>query len=444
MGPGQPFLYKDGAEQTLNPFDIPLTALAGTAHGINDSGQIVGAAPTEALGWQHGFLFSPTTPAVDLYPERAEEHFSSQAVAVSPTGLVVGTFTKRGDSNNGQDTEDSFFWDGQGFRYPEDVLGGAGFTPGAINERGQVAGFASKDGQTRAVVYDGVRFTDLPGLPGSSGSRAYGINAHGVVVGTAALADGTSRAVVWRDGVVYDINLLLASAPDLTLQEASAVNDVGQIGQIVAWGATRSGTPRYPQTLIRSFLLTPIANQPPTVELGGPLEVGEGGSLILTATATDPEDGTLTYEWDLGDGYGPPSPDGSATFSAASLDGPDTRTVGVRVTDPGGLEAAATATVNILNVRPTATFAISPSTVYVGEAATVSFTGPSDPGVADTAAGFSYAYDCTSDGSFEVQASTTPSHSCAYTLAGGQSARGRIEDKGGSAAGGAPAVTAPG
>ena len=167
--------------------------------------------------------------------------------------------------------------------------------------------------------------------------------------------------------------------------------------------------------------------------MGGPFEVDEGGSLPLRATATDPENEDLTYEWDLdGDGtYETPSPDGSATFSAASLDGPDTRTVGVRVTDPGGQEATATAMVNILNMPPTAAFAISPSTVYVGEAATVSFTGPSDPAVADTAAGFSYAYDCTADGSFEVQASTTPYHSCAYTLAGAQSARGRIEDKDG-------------
>ena len=217
---------------------------------------------------------------------------------------------------------------------------------------------------------------------------------------------------------MVDLNTLIPPDSGWVLYEATGINDAGQI--------VGSGDQGY-------FLLTPMTNQPPTVTLGGPLDVDEGGSLTLAATGTDPENEALTYEWDLdGDGtYETPSPDGSATFSAASLDGPDTRTVGVRVTDAGGLEATTTAQVTILNVRPTATFAISPSTVYVGEAATVSFTGPSDPGVADTAAGFSYAYDCTSDGSFEVQASTTPSHSCAYTLAGGQSARGHIEDKDG-------------
>ena len=425
IGPSEAFLYENGLPKALNPFGSG--DLTGEAFGINDSGQIVGSAMT--ANFLHAFLLSPppVTPAADLHPGGTQPDSSSRALAVNVAGQVVGTFTKWGTADNGYDTEDSFFWDGQGFRYPENLPDGAGFTPRAINASGQVAGFAGTDGQPRAVVYDGVGFTDQAGLPGSTTSRAYGINASGVVVGTSELADGTSRAVVWRDGLAYDINSLLASEPGLTLQEASAVSDGGQI---LAWGMTRVDQRNF---LIRSFLLTPIANQPPTVNLEGPPEVGEGGSLPLTATATDPENEALTYEWDLdGDGtYETPSPDGSATFSAASLDGPETRTVGVRVTDPGGQEATATATVNILNVRPTAAFAISPSTVYVGEAATVSFTGPSDPAAADTAAGFSYAYDCTSDGSFEVPASANASHSCVYTLGGAQSARGRIEDRDG-------------
>jgi probable HAF family extracellular repeat protein len=254
IGPSEAFLYEDNEVKALNPFGSSF--LAGEAFGINVSGQIVGSAMKPTLE-QHAFLLSPsTTGAADLNPDRTQPYFYSRALAVNDVGQVVGTFSKPGTPDNGQDTEDSFFWDPQGFRYPEDLPEGAGFTPSAINASGQVAGFAGADGQPRAVVYDGVGLTDLAGLPGATASRAYGINAGGVVVGTSALADGTSRAVVWRDGVAYDINSLLASEPGLPLQEASAVNDGGQI---LAWGTTRVVSGNF---LIRSFLLTPEVRTP--------------------------------------------------------------------------------------------------------------------------------------------------------------------------------------
>ena len=94
-------------------------------------------------------------------------------------------------------------------------------------------------------------------------------------------------------------------------------------------------------------------NSPPTVSAGGPYTVDEGGSVVLTATGSDPENDILTYAWDL-DGDGIFEPLGqSATFSAVAIDGPSSHPVSVRVTDSGGLTATSGTTVTVNNVAPT-------------------------------------------------------------------------------------------
>jgi probable HAF family extracellular repeat protein len=267
-GYAQAFLRENGQTKLLSPLEFtPPEAAAAAAFGINDSGQIVGAAMTPDFQ-VHAFLLTPPIAfATDLNPDRTLPYFWSQALALNAAGQIVGTFTKPGISGDGFDTQESFFWDGQGFRYPEDLPGGRGFTPAAINASGQVAGFTTSDGQLpRAVVYDGVGLTELANPGDATATRAFGINAAGVVVGSATLADGTSRAVVWHDGAAYDLNSLLASQPGLPLREASAVSDAGQI---VAWGGGY-GSP------IRSFLLTPAVPSTPATSIEGLIEQVRG------------------------------------------------------------------------------------------------------------------------------------------------------------------------
>jgi predicted extracellular nuclease len=89
-------------------------------------------------------------------------------------------------------------------------------------------------------------------------------------------------------------------------------------------------------------------NDPPTVDAGGPYQAPERGSVAVTATGGDPEDGPLSYAWDL-DGNGSfETPGQTATFSARNLRAPATRTVRVRVTDDGGLTATDAATVDVI------------------------------------------------------------------------------------------------
>src|SRR6185295_10035618 len=91
-----------------------------------------------------------------------------------------------------------------------------------------------------------------------------------------------------------------------------------------------------------------ILNAPPTVDAGGPYSVIEGQSVLVSATGSDPNGGTLTYDWDLDNNGSFETPGQTATFSAASLTAPGTHTIKVRVTDNGGLTATDEATVIVI------------------------------------------------------------------------------------------------
>ncbi|MFL6037020.1 MAG: lamin tail domain-containing protein [Gaiellaceae bacterium] len=162
-------------------------------------------------------------------------------------------------------------------------------------------------------------------------------------------------------------------------------------------------------------------NSPPTVSANGPYTVAEGGTVSLSATGSDPEGGALTYAWDLNNDGTFETSGQNASFSAAAIDGPASRTVGVRVTDNGGLAATGTATVNVVNVQPTAVFA-APASASAGLAFTLSLTSPHDAAPADT---FTYAFDC--GGGFGAFGSASTA-SCSTTAVGPLTVGGRISD----------------
>jgi VCBS repeat-containing protein len=161
-------------------------------------------------------------------------------------------------------------------------------------------------------------------------------------------------------------------------------------------------------------------NMPPTANAGGPYNVNEGGSVVVTASGSDPESGPLTFAWDLDNNGTFETPGQSATFSAAALDGPSTRTITVRVTDNGGLSATAQTTVNVLNVAPTVgpiTAPVDPIEVGTSISASAGFT---DPGVGDThTAVWKWGDGSTSAGSVsETNGSGSVRGNHPYTAAG--------------------------
>lgn len=127
-----------------------------------------------------------------------------------------------------------------------------------------------------------------------------------------------------------------------------------------------------------------VPNAPPTVDAGGPYSAPEGGSATLTASGSDPNGDSLSYAWDLDNNGSFETSGQSVSFNAALLDGPSSYTVKVRATDPGGLSAVSSATVNVTNVAPTVSAAFGASSVSCGpNNATLTATF-SDPAAADT------------------------------------------------------------
>ncbi|MGH7450677.1 MAG: FlgD immunoglobulin-like domain containing protein [bacterium] len=167
------------------------------------------------------------------------------------------------------------------------------------------------------------------------------------------------------------------------------------------------------------------------VDAGGPYSVNEGATVTVAASGSDLQNAPLTYAWDLDNNGSFETPGQSVTFSAANLDGPSSQIIKVQVTDNGGLTATDEATVNVLNVAPTASFNISSVTLIAGQCATLAFSNQADPSAADVTVGLLYSYDCTNDGAFEVSDVAATSHVCVYPVSGTFTAKGRIKDKDG-------------
>ncbi|MBI4234012.1 MAG: carboxypeptidase regulatory-like domain-containing protein [Chloroflexi bacterium] len=124
-------------------------------------------------------------------------------------------------------------------------------------------------------------------------------------------------------------------------------------------------------------------NQPPTnVNAGGPYSVPEGGSVTLSGLASDPDNDPLTYAWDLDSNGSYETAGQSVAFSAAGLDGPSSKTVGLRVCDDDNVCVTSSATVSITNVAPTVN-AGPDASVSSGQSYAVSSTF-TDPGTTDT------------------------------------------------------------
>jgi len=164
-----------------------LPSLGGTAraYGVNNRGQIVGSSIGHAVMWEDGQITDlGALPGDSL----------STPGGITQSGLVVGL------------SFNDVYAGGHPFRWQLGVL--LPMSPSyqtdslivslaGVNESGTVAG-SRRAGREAVVVENGVTWV-LPGLEGSVGSRANGINAHGDVVGFVWMDNfARERAVLWR------------------------------------------------------------------------------------------------------------------------------------------------------------------------------------------------------------------------------------------------------
>lgn len=229
------------------------------------------------------------------------------------------------------------------------------------------------------TTLEGAGFTNLVAAFGGAGAYSYlfdsqlGYLDHALA--TSSLTPQISGVADWHINAdeipLFDYNDEVRDTGEATFEEESDVLPLYQ--------ANEFRTSDHDPVVIG---LTP--NAPPTVDAGGPYSVGEGSSVNLSATGSDPNGDSLSYAWDLDNNGSYETTGQSASFNAALLDGPTSATVKVKVTDALGLSAESTATVNVTNVDPLVTYSAAAGNLSCGPDNanyTISF---SDPAPADT------------------------------------------------------------
>ncbi len=222
------------------------------ASAINHNGQVVGWSSIILLGGtpQHAFLWTATGGMQDLGSWGGD----SWAHGINNSGQVVGAAATI--SPTGASVQHAFLWTAAGGLQDLGTLGGGNSSASAINDNGQIVGYANiGSGQQHAFLLPAAgSMLDLSTLGGDT-SGANGINSRGQVVGWSLVAGTAQHAFVWTaSGGMQDLNNLVVNPPvNDYLFEARAINDLGQIV-----GSTNNG---------RVFLLTPIRAVPPMMEL---------------------------------------------------------------------------------------------------------------------------------------------------------------------------------
>jgi probable HAF family extracellular repeat protein len=217
------FVWQSGHKRDLGTLGGP----DSVAFYVNEGGQAAGSSYTSAIPnpttgvptldpflWQNGRM-------VDLGNLGGTLGFP---LAMNNRGEVAGAATLQGDV-----TIHPFLWNGRTL-LDIGTLGGDTGQATAINDGGDVVGEADLPGsQTHdAFLWKRGMMTDLGNL--GQTSFAFAINSPGQVVGHSSINDGTFRAFLWEDGgPMVDLNTLIPQGSSLLLTDAATVNDRGEI-----------------------------------------------------------------------------------------------------------------------------------------------------------------------------------------------------------------------
>ena len=220
---GNAFLFADGQLRTL---EYP-AAKGSKALAINQQDQIVGVVflPVESPiphKQEYAVLWQPDGGQLRL--ELNQDYIqSATALAINNVGQIVGMV------------------DGIPFIYDDgdfELIGFPGSQVGratSVNDRGQVAGYASSaKGYDHAFFWDSGETRAL-GTFGGKGSTASGVNNHGHVVGEAGMPGSDPNegwnyhAFLWLGSDLIDLNEHIRKSHGWTVRNATGINDHGQI-----------------------------------------------------------------------------------------------------------------------------------------------------------------------------------------------------------------------
>jgi probable HAF family extracellular repeat protein len=245
---GHAVLWSQGTVQDLG--SLPGNTYS-QAFGINNLGQVVGSSGSAAVLWDHG---APQ----DL----GNLGGGSVAQAINDLGQIVGySYLSDGYSH-------AFLWQNGSIKDLGGLSGGKVSTAGAINNLGQIAGSATDpSGYYHPVIWNNQVIQDLGTFGGLTG-QAFGINKYSQVVGNAQTSNYSYHAFLWQEdakqdlgippgqsygycgginsqgqivsgsgnppflwdhGAWYNLNDLTINLNGVTLADACAINDLGQI-----------------------------------------------------------------------------------------------------------------------------------------------------------------------------------------------------------------------
>ena len=163
------------------------------------------------------------------------------ATEINDRGQVVGISGKCDQAVGRFTAHHAVLWENGKVRNLGSLGGVAWNTPMAINNKGEVVGFSDLSGDgSGAPNFHAFLWTkaggmkDLGTLSGDAYSEALGINEAGQIVGVSyGVSFSTSRAFIWENGEMTDLNSLVAPSSQLYLLFANDINDHG----VIAGGA---------------------------------------------------------------------------------------------------------------------------------------------------------------------------------------------------------------
>jgi probable HAF family extracellular repeat protein len=223
-----------------------IEAMPTNAIGISDEGWIVGIARTNApMGDDERPFLWRSGSGVEILPERGG------AARINRAGQIVGMT----ELTSGHKRTRGVLWDAKRTVRDLGTLGGDNSAATGVNDNGQVVGAAENEkGDMHAFLWDETKgMRDLGVLGQRTETWAVGLNNDGDVVGFAAQPDSirfdTERvAFLYTGGQMVDLNTRMDPASGWHLMKASGINDSGQI---VGNGKNSAGQ-------FHAFLLTPV------------------------------------------------------------------------------------------------------------------------------------------------------------------------------------------
>jgi probable HAF family extracellular repeat protein len=261
------FVWENGLLRQLPP----LGGNHSFGTGVNNAGLVVGWAETavhdptctdaqvlqfRAALWDPKNGSNGKVKVRELRPLAGDS--ASAATAINDKRQAVGISGKCDQAVGRFSALHAVLWDKNHKPVEIPNLGGITWhTPMDINDGGDVVGFSNPPGESpegdfiaHAFLWTSGAATaqDLHTLPGDALSEAFAINSARQVVGVSFGGTSGSRAFLWQDGAMTNLNDLVDIAPDVLLS-AQDINDAGQITGRVLNAVTGE---------IQAFIATPV------------------------------------------------------------------------------------------------------------------------------------------------------------------------------------------